>query len=503
MNKKNVLLFFLLTTLVLPLSYFTGCREKSEGPYFATGIKIGEVTDKEAIVWVRLTQDSLPAGPEQPMPEVRYIDPDTGKEVEEFTESQHKYKPVVSFPRGYDISMIEGATIGLAGDIMIYYKPVESNKWDETKWYSVDQERDFTVQVSLDGLKPDTPYELRVISRYSGSRAIGESITGTFKTAPPPHQQAGVLFTVTTGQAYPDQDAPEGGFRIYNAMLALNPDFFVHTGDILYYDELAKNIDLARWHWSRTYSLLTNLRFHKKIPAYFMKDDHDTWVNDCWPGMKSGFMGDFTFEQGQRIFLEQVPMRHKTYRTYRWGKDLQVWLMEGRDYRSPNTMPDGPGKTIWGKEQIKWLKYTTDSSSATFKLLITPTPVVGPDRENKHDNYSNENFTWEGSQVREWISSIDNMYVITGDRHWQYISVDEQTGIREYSCGPASDQHAGGWSNDRVLPEHLYLNVTGGFLTAEVFHEDPSRPRLIMSHYDVDGAILNSDTLRVYPPDTR
>ena len=43
-------------------------------------------------------------------------------------------------------------------------------------------------------------------------------------------------------------------------------------------------------------------------------------------------------------------------RKVRWGKDLEVWLVEGRDYRSPNTMPDGPDKTIWGKEQKDWLR---------------------------------------------------------------------------------------------------------------------------------------------------
>ena len=44
-------------------------------------------------------------------------------------------------------------------------------------------------------------------------------------------------------------------------------------------------------------------------------------------------------------------MGEQTYRTFRWGKDLQIWLVEGRDFRSPNNMPDGPDKTIWGAEQ--------------------------------------------------------------------------------------------------------------------------------------------------------
>lgn len=73
---------------------------------------------------------------------------------------------------------------------------------------------------------------------------------------------------------------------------------------------------------------------------------------------------DFTFEQGLGVFLEQVPMGRRTYRTVRWGKDLQVWMVDGRDFRSPNTMPDGPTKTIWGAEQIAWFKRTVRQSDA-------------------------------------------------------------------------------------------------------------------------------------------
>ena len=82
-----------------------------------------------------------------------------------------------------------------------------------------------------------------------------------------------------------------------------------------------------------------------------MKDDHDTTSNDSWPGID---FVDLTWEQGKELFVEQFPIRKKNYRTIRWGKDLQIWLVEGRDFRSPNTMTDGPKKSIWGKEQKEW-----------------------------------------------------------------------------------------------------------------------------------------------------
>ena len=87
-------------------------------------------------------------------------------------------------------------------------------------------------------------------------------------------------------------------------------------------------------------------------------------------------MGDFTFEQGLAVFREQVPMGDRTWRTFRWGRDLQIWLVEGRDYRSANTMEDGPDKTIWGAEQMAWFKRTVRESDATFRVLATSIDAV-------------------------------------------------------------------------------------------------------------------------------
>ena len=87
------------------------------------------------------------------------------------------------------------------------------------------------------------------------------------------------------------------------------------------------------------------------------------------------------------------------YRTVRWGKDLEVWLVEGRDFRSPNNMPDGPDKSIWGGEQKEWLKKTLLASDATFKILVSPTPIVGPDRGNKADNHANSRVRSRGQRV--------------------------------------------------------------------------------------------------------
>jgi alkaline phosphatase D len=324
----------------------------------------------------------------------------------------------------------------------------------------------------------------------------GSSVAGSFKTAPAIDVEESITFAVLTGQDFDRRDDLKNGHKIYPQMQQLDLDFLAHTGDIEYYDKprpYATNLDFARFKMERMYGLPNLVEFHRSTPSYFIKDDHDTTWDDAWPGKD---YRELTWDQGVELFREQFPVLEKNYRTIRWGKDLQIWLMEGRDFRSENPLPDGPDKTIWGKEQKAWFFQTVEASDATFKVLISPTPVVGPDRSAKNDNHANAGFKHEGDEIRAFIASQDNMFIACGDRHWQYVSVDGETGVKEFSCGPTSDAHAGGWSNDKVMPEHTYLNVQGGFLTISVDRENGT-PVLKARHYDVNGTLCNEDINQV------
>jgi len=68
----------------------------SDGPYQATGIKIGEVTSNTAIVWTRLTRYPERVGFEAPMPEVSYRNPKTG-EIAKKRSGRPDLTPVVKF----------------------------------------------------------------------------------------------------------------------------------------------------------------------------------------------------------------------------------------------------------------------------------------------------------------------------------------------------------------------------------------------------------------------
>ena len=122
-------------------------------------------------------------------------------------------------------------------------------------------------------------------------------------------------------------------------------------------------------------------------------------------------------------------------------------------------------------------------------------PIVGPDRPSKADNHANQAFAYEGNALRRFLATQKNLVVVCGDRHWQYMSVDSETGVREYSCGPASDVHAGGWEQNNFIERyHRYLNVIGGFLSATVERAN-GVPNLTFRYHDVKGNIQFEDRL--------
>ncbi|MBL8178438.1 MAG: alkaline phosphatase D family protein, partial [Bryobacterales bacterium] len=179
------------------------------------------------------------------------------------------------------------------------------------------------------------------------------------------------------------------------------------------------------------------------------------------------------------------------YRRFRWGADLEIWLPDSRDHRSANNAPDGPEKTIWGEAQKNWLKQTLAQSTARWKLIVNPNPMVGPDHGRKKDNHANPTFATESLEMRTWLRDHVGGQVIlmNGDRHWQYHSVDPETGLHEFGCGPASDSHAVSPSGGEDKRYHKFLRVKGGFVTARVDPNSQDAP-LVLEHRDVQGRVV-------------
>ena len=430
----------------------------------ATGVRAGEMTEKSAVIWVRMTGA---AGRNE-----------GGRVIA--SKAETIFGPVAD---------LEGACPGVAGRVRVRYGPAGGGEAVTTEWVEVGMGTDFTHHFRIEGLKAGTDYEYESETVGLDGEMHG-TMLGKFRTAPGASTVSEVSFCVMTCQGYPDRGHPDG-HGIYPAMLALKPSFACLTGDLVYYDNdppRATSPELARYHWQRMFSLPRLVEFNRQVGTYWLKDDHDTLSDDAWPGQK---MGSLTFAEGQRIFREQAPMGGgMSYRTIRWGRDLQIWLTEGRDFRSPNKQADGPEKTIWGVEQKAWFQRTVKESDATWKVLISPTPLVGPDRRGKNDNHANAGYAHEGEELRAWIQAnvADHFFVICGDRHWQYHSVHPETGLHEFSVGAASDEHAGGSPGENPR-YHRFHRVKGGFLAVKVKRVG-EKGVLSFEHRDLRGAVV-------------
>lgn len=466
------------------LAFMSSAAKANDGPHLANATRNSWADQTSIVIWTRTTEN-----PEFKANGVDFRDlsPKQARQLEQTRDAETiLYGQLIPLTK---LHQTLGACPGAAGQVRLTYFPEnEPDQKMSTNWVATHPDSDFTAQWKLENLQPNTHYSTIIEARGLDGRDVTAKTEGAFRTAPAADQAEPITFCFTTCHDFIRRDDGMKGHKIYPAMTNIAPDFVVHAGDIEYYDKprpWAMSLELMRFKWGRIFALPNNRQFYHTTSSYFLKDDHDTLKNDCWAGQRYGTV---TFEQGVKIFNEeQFPTHTPRYKTVNWGQDLQVWFLEGRDYRSPNTMPDGPEKTILGETQKAWLFKTLEASTATFKIICSPTPIVGPDRKNKHDNHANDVFEYEGNQIREKLSGIDNVIVLCGDRHWQYASVDEKTNLWEFGCGPGSEKHQFGWKKGDERPTHRFLRVAGGFLSGDLKYNKDGSPQLTMQHRDVNG----------------
>lgn len=334
----------------------------------------------------------------------------------------------------------------------------------QSPFEKVSSDNDFISRFHLQNLKPNQTYYFCAL--YGGP--VDNPRPGpncSFKTLPGKTSEEPVTFIVGSCMNYnkflhgksarssgPLTATPEDkrlGFPAFAAMKNVEADFFIGTGDIVYYDNpfrTATTVPQLRKCWHEQFRFPRMADFFQNVPTYWSKDDHDFRYNDS---DRSSEQLPLT-QTGIDLFREQLPILPQgdktspTYRTHRVNQDLQIWLTEGRDYRSPNRMSDGPDKTLWGAEQITWLKRTLKESDAKWKVIVSPTPLVGPDMASKKDNHANlKGFRHERDAFFKWLgeNQLTDLITICGDRHWQYHS-RHPSGIEEFACGALNDENS-------------------------------------------------------------
>ncbi|MEU9980755.1 alkaline phosphatase D family protein [Streptomyces sp. NPDC050856] len=280
---------------------------------------------------------------------------------------------------------------------------------------------DFTGSTALRGLPAGEQIHYRVtLTDPDDPRRSGEPVYGTFRTAPA-RRRDGVRFLWSgdiAGQGWginPDI----GGFRAYEEMRRLDPDFFLCSGDTVYADgplqprvtlpdgRVWRNVTteekskvaetLGEYRGNFRYNLLDhNVRaFNAQVPSVVQWDDHEV-RNNWYPGQilddprYTEKDVDVLAARALRAFGEYFPVSTlaeggggRMHRVVRYGPLLDVFVLDMRTHRNANS----PGRQaddrdgILGAGQLAWLRRELARSRAVWKVLAADMPLglVVPD----------------------------------------------------------------------------------------------------------------------------
>ncbi len=378
---------------------------------------------------------------------------------------------------------------------------------------------DLTVQKRVKGLKPNAAYKYRFCMK--GGK---KSDTGKFKTAPKKKQAKTIHFALAG-----DQDArPLKGekkpywnnFEVWKRIKAQKNDFNVLMGDTIYSDTEVPGYKLkdvavsVKQKWAAYKTNLGQKPWTKArgSAAYYAHWDDHEFLNDfsqeenTFPysndGVSQGttkISGKKLYKQGVEAFTDYNPVHFKKksgiYRTERWGKNLEIFFLDERSFRSAgaeysgvcdnpsgsgnpdlaptapqstrnvfsalvpalaNPVPPGcleaindPQRTMLGANQLASFKQAIKKSDATFKVIFNETPI--------QQYYALPYDRWEGyeSERQELLhfleDNVANVVFLTTDVHANLVNDArystlgaggvQDSGILDITSGPVATEN--------------------------------------------------------------
>jgi alkaline phosphatase D len=281
----------------------------------------------------------------------------------------------------------------------------------------VDAGDDFTGQVRVEGLAAGRTYRYRV--RFDN----GPVVTGAFSTAPAAGDRVAVRLAFGGDVAGQNvcRDAAEG-FPIADTIRRWQPDVFVGLGDMIYADNACDPVgrygntqvpggfgpaaDLPGFwaHWRYNRADIALQRLLASVAYVGVWDDHEV-VNDFGPLHDTRSTPPYTpgvhlLPIGLGAFLDYTPISSalespgRLYRSLRWGRHLELFVLDTRSNRDANSAVDGAlaPKTMLGREQLAWLNDRLAASNATWKVVVSSVPIsipTGFPPENGRDGWAN------------------------------------------------------------------------------------------------------------------
>jgi alkaline phosphatase D len=315
----------------------------------------------------------------------------------------------------------------------------------------VTQETDCAGKVLLTGLPSGE--RIRYWARFDDS----DPIAGSFGTAPEQPRDVLIAWSGdTNGQGW-GIDPSRGGMPAYAALLARKPDLFIHCGDAIYADDPIRltgpHGDATVWKnvvddaKSQVAETLDDFRgahryprgcaevraLSAEVPLFAIWDDHEV-RNNWYPGQPlhdiryRSHSIDSLREPAHRAWTEYMPTLHEPmHRVVRWGPLVDVFLLDGRSYRSPNE----PAPTAFlGEAQAAWLVQALRASTAVWKVVASDMPIgvavwePGDTIARSMDGWANGEPGPPGGREQELatilraIRDVPNVVWVTADVHY-------------------------------------------------------------------------------------
>ena len=233
-------------------------------------------------------------------------------------------------------------------------------------WTKAEVARDYIVREFVQGLQSGTRYRYRL--RYGmDSLRVRASDWGRFRTLGGAEEVRETRIVVVTGMNYDRfyrdpalryqgaDSAP--GFLALETILKMDPDYFVGTGDNVYYDARFQPFRIAidstgiRRCYHEQFVRQRFRKLFRAIPTYWEKDDHDYRYNDC-----DNTMDRLPYPQlGRAMFLEQLPVSVDsiTYGTFRISKGPADLACRGARLSQPERHAGWSGQDHLGKEAAR------------------------------------------------------------------------------------------------------------------------------------------------------
>jgi alkaline phosphatase D len=279
------------------------------------------------------------------------------------------------------------------------------------------QASDFTARVDLAGLPAGRTVFYRVqFQDLANPMVYSAPVLGRFATPPADRRDVSFAFSGDeAGQGWGINEA-WGGYRVYETMRKFKPDFFIHGGDQIYADgpikaemaledgsvwtnlvtpaksKVAETLDDYRGNFAYNLLDVNKRRFAAEVPLLVQWDDHEV-RNNWYPGQRIGEAekryqvrsATLLAARARQAMFEYNPMRpnpmdpEQVYRAFRHGPLLDVFMLDERSYRGPNTANrqpvQGEESAFLGRAQMEWIKAQLRQSKATWKAIASDMPL--------------------------------------------------------------------------------------------------------------------------------